>query len=1337
MERKSSVIGCRGEVLKPLDADHHNLCKFTNRDDSNYISVRNTLRSIIMSLPQSSKFSYWLPASLATLTAAIGPSQISPSLETMRKVTTLLNISEPPEDDFNFYQDRRMPDTCAWILSDSNFMHWMQSSMSSQTLWINGPPGSGKSMLASFLIEHIRASDINCNYHFFRSGDRSQLSAGYFLRSIAFQIAQRDPMYRNCLEALWDTGTRLDKNDVKSLWHKLFVSGLERVESSAPIYIIVDGLDESDSPQTLMALLSSAPSHISIRLAIVSRFTNAISSAFEKLAQSTSLNSISIEGAGKDIPLYVERELQSMHGSPLLRQKVISEVIQRASGNFLWVHLAVKEVISCHTQDEIEQVLQYIPNGMHPLYQRIEEAMERNLKLTDQKLAKALLDWVTCSQRPLTLDELGTALESEFPLLIDLKHTINLVCGDLLIVDRKGRVTLVHQTAREYLTKVSSGAFSVNSFKAHQKLFLRCMSYLTDAQLHSQIRQSPPAALLSYAANSWPFHLQARSAESEEVFGALSNFLQGSSVLTWIQSLAMENQLKILVQSSHTLSAFAEKRRRLDSSIAPNLRPLQALEMIELWSIDLIKLVGKFGRNLIDTPNSIFKFVPQFCPQESAIYRQFGRNGTFSVRISGDSHASWDDSLAKLFVGAEFQALNVICTGQYFAILTTSNSIILWDYTTCQEVRRLLHGEHVAALCASADRKKIASYGFRTTKVWDLSTGRELYSIPNPSDSRALCLAFTEFDTVILAGSDDRAIRRVSLDSVTDGWMSVGSDAFRDETTSARIVSSPYSLSLNPEGTQVAMAFRGAPLSVWEIDDSKLIARCRRAKEDQVETSVRSWTPVNRVIWHPRSGEVLGIYSDGNVFKWHPFEDTNREIDEAATTIACSQDGDIFATSDADGAVKIWKYSDFAPIYRLRCDQPVADLAFSPDNRRLYDLRGSFCNVWEPNALIRLAELDKPNSETASDSASTVLSSAMSEAEVDIMDPVTALAAGPSGNFYCIGNSEGDVKLLQSSSNKVLETWRTYNFMPIEHVACSADGKNIAWRDLGGKVVVKRLEMQEVSNRSPGQPSQTMFEATITATDGPIQQLILSCKSDFLLITGPTSAQVWSVTSGSHIASWDSKSSDTTYRWMNHPDDPDQLLAVGADSAFACTWQGLMKTSSVKFNISHSHKSIQGRAKSNQVRRPSGQRSMSSDNDGPVVEKTLLTQDGSHIMVETVRGFQHSDRQVMIFPKSAFNSVASHAAPKTLPTSLLEKLQLPLGVLTGDKFVFLDNDHWLCSSQLTSSVGASGIERHFFLPRDWLNAECLELCLVINSGVLLIPKNGEVASITSDLGLRW
>ena len=47
VEKDSSTLGYPGEITKPLNADHPDVCKYINQDDSNYKSVRDVLRSMV------------------------------------------------------------------------------------------------------------------------------------------------------------------------------------------------------------------------------------------------------------------------------------------------------------------------------------------------------------------------------------------------------------------------------------------------------------------------------------------------------------------------------------------------------------------------------------------------------------------------------------------------------------------------------------------------------------------------------------------------------------------------------------------------------------------------------------------------------------------------------------------------------------------------------------------------------------------------------------------------------------------------------------------------------------------------------------------------------------------------------------------------------------------------------------------------------------------------------------------------------------------------------------------------------------------------------------------
>lgn len=47
LEKDSSILGYPGEISKPLDADHHGVCKYESPNDSRYITIRNVLKSLV------------------------------------------------------------------------------------------------------------------------------------------------------------------------------------------------------------------------------------------------------------------------------------------------------------------------------------------------------------------------------------------------------------------------------------------------------------------------------------------------------------------------------------------------------------------------------------------------------------------------------------------------------------------------------------------------------------------------------------------------------------------------------------------------------------------------------------------------------------------------------------------------------------------------------------------------------------------------------------------------------------------------------------------------------------------------------------------------------------------------------------------------------------------------------------------------------------------------------------------------------------------------------------------------------------------------------------------
>lgn len=141
--------------------------------------------------------------------------------------------------------------------------------------------------------------------------------------------------------------------------------------------------------------------------------------------------------------------------------------------------------------------------------------------------------------------------------------------------------------------------------------------------LRAKAKGDQKPELLEYAASSWSSHLTSTSHNCEPATEVLNKFLKGHWVLTWIEVLATSKQLRVLVRASKHLSRYSAKQKEHDAARVEKDNHIVKQELIQSWAEDFVKIVGKFGRILRRDPESIYKLIPPFCPQNSAIYQQF------------------------------------------------------------------------------------------------------------------------------------------------------------------------------------------------------------------------------------------------------------------------------------------------------------------------------------------------------------------------------------------------------------------------------------------------------------------------------------------------------------------------------------------------------------------------------------------------------------------------------------------------------------------------------------------------------------------------------------------
>ena len=1325
LDKDSSRLGYHKEVSRPLNADHHGVCKYSGPEDSNYISVRNALSSLVKDLS---------PRGL--------PARDRPATNAMKNLEEFLGVIVSPEDDLNSIRRLWLSGTCDWLLHEPHIQSWMETRQESCVTWFSGPPGSGKSTLSAHMITHLRNSDVPCQYFFFKFDEPSKRSLSSFIRSIAYQVAKDVPEFQRCLMDLVMGNTRLEKADSLLIWKKLFESTLLNLNLTTPLYWIIDALDESESPKALLELLHSiGHSRAPIRVLIFSRKTEPLFLAFRRLPSSLSVQLLDKDGTDfntLDIHSLIDEEIQHMRGSDELRQRIAQSVKSRAQGSFLWARLVLEEIVNCHSEDSIKDALRDIPNDMNDLYRRMELSILNSPRKSNIALAKAILQLATCAGRLLTLEELSQALRPEIPEMLDPRRTIQDVCGQFTIINDAGQVTVVHQTAREYLTKSSGDQSFVNIDEAHAKLFRKSISVLCDPNLrykltHSQSTLRITESFSFYAARSWAYHLRQIKIFSNEILDTILELFSSTSVLTWIQFLALFGHLEILIKAAKVLSSAIKHRRKLNSTENPLLHRLSDLDLLERWAVDLIKLIGKFGRQLTSDPCIIYSLIPALCPSYSPLHQQFFHRDEIEIAIRGISDTHWNDSLAKIALPNSDQAWNIVCAAELLAVLGSSGTVYIWNASNFSEICIVRHQEPVTSFCINRKGSLCVTYGLRSTKFWSIPSGQILSCTPNPAYSKAMSMTFAENDAKVLMGSDDREIRYMQTKEPESGWQVVDPSLLKETSQlEGSFINSPMCVAFNGDGTQVGVSYRGFPLSVWALKGGHCIGRCKRAKafrNDQARPSP-IWFAVDRFTWNPVTGHVIGLYKDGCVFKWHPLTSENQEVPSAADEVAASSDGKSFITSNSDGTVRLWNFAYFTVIYQLSSTDLVTGLAFSPDCMRFYDLRGSFVNAWEPNSLIRFSESEEATSNTASESQFSTSVSHISEASLRQYEAVTVVSAGPGTHWYCAGNEEGSVNLFNIQTDQTVELSKFFNFMSVTQIAWSQDATHIATADLGGEISIKHLTAPLAGPNNCAPDLKPLTPPQIDREGRGIQQMLFNADASLLLIATEDGGHIWSLKKQTTIATLHDH--DMNRRWLQHPLQESLFAGFGPTDIIVFHWQ----------DFSEQARLYQSRITLDTVEHPHGIPRASPDLDGKndarsAVSKALLTQDRQHVLLQTKTTSIQGQvcKQSFLFPVSAFASHDRSIASISIPLGIHAKMEIPLGMLPGSRLAFLDQDLWFCTFRLRPSHDHDNdvVQRHYFVPRDWTSTEGVEQCCMMEDGTLLCPKDDRVAVITCNL----
>ncbi|KAI4107872.1 MAG: hypothetical protein LQ339_002482 [Xanthoria mediterranea] len=1256
VEKESATLGYPQETSSGLNADHHTICKFQNREDSNYVIVRNTLR-------------LWV-ARLKARDEAIRPQAFRTTAidvdNSASQVTAILGIREAAEDELKLHGSHILEGTCQWITRRRDLRAWIEelnSPQASHVFWLVGLPAAGKTVLSSVVINHLQFLGKSCQYFFFSSGHQSKRTAAYCLRSIAAQLAIADGDFRSRLFALHEeTGVTFSTQNqaFKAIWEKIFEGIIFKMKFQQPIFWILDAVDEADQYSLLTDTYD-------------------------------------------DIHTYVQRSVKSvLPDNKEVQIDVTRRILEMASGSFLWVRLALETLEhNWHTEDDIRRSLTELPQGMENLYSRM-LAKVQNQSPRLRAMAERILTWVACSWRPLSISELAVALEPDFNGFIRLEETVVEICGHFVSV-HNSRVLIIHMTARDFLLKKGIDRYVlINSREAHTHIAETCLRYLSSDKWRRVFKyfQRPldisnknkkqnklllaeeGDPFLGYATCYWAFHLSKAHLSSSRLSDTLQEFLN-DYCLSWIEAIALSQNLRYLIRSAQYLKTYAKRISRakgpgpFDSPVSLTFFPEQHVGVIKSWANDFVRVVGKFGSNLIQCPSSIHTLIPPFCPRGSMIGETFSTSQERALTVSGLPYDDWNDCLASVSVGDDLIASRVLAADRYLLVLVGSEgSLFVWYADTCESARIIQHQEYVNLAALDDSQTLVATAGTQTYRIWDISTGDEIHRIQRTGQALTTAIAFGTEASDFLIGRDDCSITKYDLRATASV-----SSFFRPTTPSTLVQNCPKAMQPQQSRTRKSTDALCAPESLQ---------------------------------WLPHGDSLLIICENTLLVEWCLYDEEQIEHNHIhPREMAISQDGNFLLTSDHAGTMSVWMFPRLTLVYRLvNENEYIRSLTFSPDGQRFYDIRGSVCNAWEPDALVRA------DGESLEDQSSVgdlpLATEPVIRSDESSQCQITALTGDSEDRYFCVGRDNGTVIIQEALDGKrIRKVYGHSSTSAVINLVWSASGRYIVSCDDSSHIIAKRLEVKS-------EAKWAVYAVLDIRLAESVQQFLFSHDEKLLLISTATSDHVWNMKTKKEICSrrWGLRQSR---RWIAHPLRPSLLVWIDPKEVHTYTWSTLEQSDPP-----------QDPSRTPQVLKPGH----SSTNK--IVQWIALTENQQTIVFETLPSTGHTSTRASsglhleLLSTSNFRRQHPHAISSDCMADLAGRVKRLIGTYQ-DTIVFLDHDYWVCTWRIESEV--LDVKRHFFLPRDWLNSGTLQMAVLNRQGTFFCPKYGDVAIVRGGLRL--
>ena len=298
------------------------------------------------------------------------------------------------DDDLARRRSDYMPGSCDWILDTTVFRGLLDSDCH-YCLRVQGRPGSGKSVAASFMLQYLQETSKNTVLYFFcDNSDADRTLSSQILRTALWQLLQHDAsLYGVLMPWYHRSGRPYADSDVHI--RSMFEAAIAATKLST-LFVIVDALDECEDPSEFLEVMESArDTSCALKMILLAREDPALSKLL------SSCNAVlSMESNQQSLDAYVCERLAEMEifRSNELRTHTADSILKASDGLWLFCRLILDEIEHAPSFGEINRKIHSLPSGMIQLYSSIITAKATRQTELQTKMAQQLYLWVDTSE---------------------------------------------------------------------------------------------------------------------------------------------------------------------------------------------------------------------------------------------------------------------------------------------------------------------------------------------------------------------------------------------------------------------------------------------------------------------------------------------------------------------------------------------------------------------------------------------------------------------------------------------------------------------------------------------------------------------------------------------------------------------------------------------------------------------------------------------------------------------------------------------------------------------------------------------------------------------------